>query len=595
LYPFKRIALSNPFERTMRVSKEGVEAFRYLAGLCLPERLTHLAEIKFELNNLYWAENWEKAEEVFRRVVILDLLETPALHALRGQFWFLSVFGKCIDYEQWTSDFVFDWIFSLPDFTESAFEREHPGEKYPEEWQCRAMEFNHLTRPELLVVGSLRHWVLMAWCTNPRAPQPQYSPVLPQICSQAMGSEDLNLLVSGEKHESTLEDLRRFVHERDRDFQSLRPPTLSTSQQSRLSMAAEDLRQAIKLDKTLGQAYRPLLARTLFCLGDFEEAARTLDEMIEGRVVLKEECTGTSEDYRWEIFFLAAWSRQLAGDTEGAIDTLERMAVDQTGRAGPKWWAAKWCSEKGEYEKAAEYLKMERENRLYSPPESWQLSTILTLGRLASEREEAATFSRKLEEKNPTLSRMMTGLIQEHWPAFAVLREDSRSRWLYAAAQAHADCLGPEFQAACFNSAIREYGWVLEHELRDRVFGEFRKAVLSDPHLRKTLERDFLKDTKDPFLRFVQQRPEIGLGAMVNEIKHCGESKRETEQSFFRWLRGRFPRINEATTAMEHVSKARNLATHENATFSLECVLEVSNQCRKALEAFLPLRSSAFS
>jgi tetratricopeptide (TPR) repeat protein len=291
-----------------------------------------------------------------------------------------------------------------------------------------------------------------------------------------------------------------------------------------------------------------------------------------------------SEDYRWEIFFSAARSHRLAGDVERAIDILQRLAADERNAAGTGWWIAKWYSEDGDYEKAAQYLRRELEQR-FSPPESWQLSSIIALGAIASERDEASSFSKNLAEKAPNLYLVMCGLIQEHWPLFTRLSTESQSHWLYAAAQVHADCPLPEVRPAYLNSAVREYGWVLEHELKTGVFESFRKDVAADPRLREHLREDYNQDSKEPFLRFLQKKPEIGLGAMIKALEQCRHSSVKTEKNFCRWLDDRFPRIQTGVTAMGDVNRQRDRATHGNAGFDAASVRQVSSKCREALAA----------
>lgn len=112
---------------------------------------------------MYLAANWNEAEELFRRVALLGLLDPSELHALRGQFWFLSVFGRQIQHEMSEEGLSCDWVYSLPD-------RSH-----------RSPAFDHFARPELLEKGSPPHWVLVAWCTNPRSPEPIPGPEPPRI------------------------------------------------------------------------------------------------------------------------------------------------------------------------------------------------------------------------------------------------------------------------------------------------------------------------------------------------------------------------------------------------------------------------------
>ena len=93
LYPLRRAALCNLYHKRIHslFPDEAMSAFRQLSEFCIPEKLTVIAEIRFELHNMYLAANWNEAEELFRRVALLGLFDPSELHALRGQFRFLSV------------------------------------------------------------------------------------------------------------------------------------------------------------------------------------------------------------------------------------------------------------------------------------------------------------------------------------------------------------------------------------------------------------------------------------------------------------------------------------------------------------------------
>ena len=72
--------------RPVFADKTGVELFNYVAGLCVTDKLTNLADLKCELNYMYWAGNWDKAKELFQRIALLELLMPQELFALRGHF-----------------------------------------------------------------------------------------------------------------------------------------------------------------------------------------------------------------------------------------------------------------------------------------------------------------------------------------------------------------------------------------------------------------------------------------------------------------------------------------------------------------------------
>jgi len=135
------------------------------------------------------------------------------------------------------------------------------------------------------------------------------------------------------------------------------------------------------------------------------------------------------------------------------------------------------------------------------------------------------------------------------------------SGWLWAEEQVHGDCPVPELYPHNLNAAVREFGWVLEHELKVRVFDEFREWVRSNAS--NQLRNDYFEVPQDSFLRLLWKKPEIGLGSMIAAIRDCSNSAIQTDKAFLRWLEDWFPSLRAATATMEYVNLHRNRATHE--------------------------------
>ena len=92
-----------------------------------------------------------------------------------------------------------------------------------------------------------------------------------------------------------------------------------------------------------------------------------------------------------------------------------------------------------------------------SPPESWQLSTILALGELEQERERTAEAIRKHLAANPDLRRLLEGTVAELWPTFSVLKNDARLAWLVAVNLANLKCPVEGGEREYLRSAIQKY------------------------------------------------------------------------------------------------------------------------------------------
>jgi tetratricopeptide (TPR) repeat protein len=242
--------------------------------------------------------------------------------------------------------------------------------------------------------------------------------------------------------------------------------------------ALEDLREGIAIvgDRSdAARRYLPILARTLFCLSRFEEAAEAYKSIGEYLPVFRNPISGLQIDYDWELCFHHALCLKKAGRQEAAIRALIEFAENKTLQIpepvnkafqpdGIASWVAKWYSAQGRYRDATRFLKAELESR-FSPPESWQLSTILVLDSVLQQGEGLASAARDYIGSRPDLTKLMSGITADLWPTFLVLSQESARHWLSAVYLRFAECPLENVRAVWLNSAVREYGWVLELEL----------------------------------------------------------------------------------------------------------------------------------
>jgi hypothetical protein len=59
--------------------------FRHLMALCIPEELTDLRTLKFELHNSYLASDWGLTKQLLGRLDSLEILSTGEMKALERQ------------------------------------------------------------------------------------------------------------------------------------------------------------------------------------------------------------------------------------------------------------------------------------------------------------------------------------------------------------------------------------------------------------------------------------------------------------------------------------------------------------------------------
>lgn len=569
LYPLRRAALSNCWEkrgfRTHRGGEE-VRIFKHLEALCVPEKLSGLNELKFELHNAYLAANWEKAEALLVRLALIGLLEPAEMHFLRGQFWFLSVFGRQIQFEMSEDDFMCEWV--------------NPSPGGP---LC-GPAFDRFARPELLEKGSPAHWVLTAWSTNPKFPEPFPGPDLPQIGDEGLLFDPFYLKDGSSVRPWTNEERRAYWHGAHREFKPIEFRNLTPELKCRLSEAAEDLQQGINLNETLAICYRPLLGRTEFALGNFRQAGAVYQRSLADRYAF-EDSEGSGKDYQSETLFSAAWAYRQAGQAERAIETIRQGTGGGVALTGAAWWIAKWYSECDKYEEAAQHLRLESDDIL-PPPESWLLSSTLALAEVAKEQEgvRAARFVEELERKSPDTLRLLCGFTQEYWPRFSKLERESQQRWVYAGNLIHKKPLTPEFGLDDLRSAVKEFGWVLENELRTKIFRPFREEALHDPQFFEKARQDYKHKISEPFLSFIALgRDEFTCGQMIKALERTKSTSNEIERALASWRDNRFSRIPECVSNMKKLNISRTEATHKHPVYEREDVLSLASMCRQAL------------
>jgi len=342
----------------------------------------------------------------------------------------------------------------------------------------------------------------------------------------------------------------------------------------------------------------------LFCLGRFEEAAETYDALAKAGLVFKDAILGEEEpDWEWQLCFQRCLCLKGAGKHDTAINSLTEFAELHTVRLpdplnktistwGTGWWIAKWYSEQGRYHEAAQFLKAELES-LWSPPESWQLSTILVLESVVREQEGSAATARQYIASRPDIQQIISGAISNLWPAFGSLSQESALRWLTAVYLSFAECPLKDAKRIWLNNAIREYGWVFENELRTNIFDAFRLEVQQDAARIEQAQADY-DEFSDKFYRFLAKarEPQIELGGMVSAVGQSQASVVRTDVDFAKFLQRIVPQLHQAIPQMKKALSLRNKATHENTPFGPEEVQEMAAACRAILERLSSGRNS---
>jgi hypothetical protein len=490
----------------------------------------------------------------------LDILPAEQVAAIEGYISFLQVFGRRIQFEYWNEEgYEFCWKWSLPEI---------PGDAF--------LSFSH---PEILQQGSDAHWIVTTWCANPRTGKSVGWP--PGELNFQRPS--LPLMESKGADEVTVESVREYVHQQFHNFDPLQPFLLDEEEKAQLVWAKRRLRDAVTVSAEIGRPYRTVFARILYGLGEFHEAGEEYARAFSERFLFRPD-VGKGEDYSWELSFMTALCFRYAGELERAISALQ----PDPGRflMGSNWWIARWYSEEGYYDLAADQLVEQSETPL-SIPESWQLSTVLALAKLSHSDDTAERFAERLAKTNPEMEGVIVGLTEQLWPSFGMLSKESKAHWLHGIAELHRAPLFPGAQGISANTAIKDFEWIVEHELRTKLFGSFRSAA-SSGETREMVNEDYRKNSNDLFLRFlVASQPRITLGAMLFALEDCQNPRLPTYHHFRGHVASRSRQVFSKLIELKEIKQYRDPAVHTDRVFQKSDALRMERKCRGFLDTLL--------
>ena len=87
---------------------------------------------------------------------------------------------------------------------------------------------------------------------------------------------------------------------------------------------------------------------------------------------------------------------------------------------------------------------------------------------------------------------------------------------MYAGYLIHREPLTPEFLVDDLRSAVKDFAWVLENELRSKIFRPFRERVHNDSQLLESSREAYKRKANDSFLSFIAlERSEFTFGQMI--------------------------------------------------------------------------------
>ncbi|MFZ1129953.1 MAG: tetratricopeptide repeat protein [Terriglobales bacterium] len=519
------------------------ERFSHLVQLVAPEMCSSWPRLAWEISNAYLAEQWDLLWSLFARADTLDQIDRQEVCLLRTQFRFLQLFGSQIDHElQNNFNYWYEWNWSLDGYAES-----NGFAKWP-----------NFERPERIRPGSIEHYVLFRWCTNP------YAPRRVPADDDSKKPEDVGWVEAG--GEMVPRSILRSDSE-EVDFISFPPPTIEA--QGRLHAAIERLTSAISIQPEIAPQYRPLLARCLFVSRQYAEAADCYQKLMDhDRYVFHRRIKGVDlEDSGEEELLLSlANCYRLEGNCSKVEECMVQLLRIRP--FGTYLKLARIQAEMGEYQEAYENLRREADINPMLEGNSWR-ATVLALGQVG---EDQTTYNpeiaRAFREAEPQAYATYVSIIEDYWPRFSTLSEPAQEAWVLGTSLKH-DLRGDQRMLDSRSIlAAFQFACAVEFELQNKVFGPFRTYTREVPTLQSFITSEPQqgsggKKMNQRFLDYVvKEKTVLTLGEMARVIKNGqGATSRDLLGfEFAKWLKQHHEQLSQRRNqdVLELVAHLRN-------------------------------------
>lgn len=322
---------------------------------------------------------------------------------------------------------------------------------------------------------------------------------------------------------------------------------------------------------------RFMLARSRSEVGDFHEAAQQYQSLLDNwDYVIKqcgEESNGSPAIELIRIpdihrCLVNAWSK--SGESEKATTASENWAKACPDDSVPYLRMSEICAQKCEYQSAYEKLR-EAVDRNSTLNEHLGYRIALALGAIGNSDNSRRKVSSQIQADYPTaIARIQTFLL-DYWSTFKELDPQSQAEW------ATAEFLLREIPGSARNAGSI-YAWVLEQELKSKVFDKFRDAA---PEVYRNSG-----DKNDQHLVGIW-KPEgkITLGELLYTIMNAAKPRSPLMKEFSKWINKNFPKLVDSFQLLPiiEIIELRGTAQHKR-TFSLDDAKRASQISRQILD-----------
>lgn len=281
----------------------------------------------------------------------------------------------------------------------------------------------------------------------------------------------------------------------------------SPGERARLSDAAHEWDVCFEDNSDLLGAYRAAWGKCQFLSGDYLRAAKQFDRLISCGCGLPSEMEAL---LRPGLYLNAAECFREGGDIEAAIRHLEECG-EKFPRTGGLWLklAQLYLSRPLDRDLQQNVLACLRKEEEIDPAfgDDPRTSIAFTLAELGGTGLPVAL--REFAESNPEICQVMEVLVSRHWAGFQSLDQDSRKRWVVAAAFLWG---ASPFRPFLRRKVAATFADIAEGQLR-KLFDRFRQE--RGPAV---LQGISTAQGRDKFVKYLEGS-HLGLGEMIFEIE----------------------------------------------------------------------------
>jgi tetratricopeptide (TPR) repeat protein len=373
------------------------------------------------------------------------------------------------------------------------------------------------------------------------------------------------------------------------------PQDLSSGQcvsdyRGHLRLAICNLENALEGPVALSSAYRSILARSCFEIGDdyLPKACAQYRQLLNADPLLPERLPHMSLS-RGRYLFAARSSRR-AGQIVEAQAVLDQWLAEDGNDVQALAELAELQAQEGHHDEAAVTLK--RIVQL-QPEREEDLGTriALAVGGIPGRLDEQ--LLQEILAKQPEIPRLIDRICSTYWPPYVRLEESAKNGWMHGVfCLQHCAASWEDARLPFEVTAIAEFARAVEIQMRSCVFERFKKKVQQDTRLSEAAEAGRANPDTKRFCNYLLSEGHLQLGDMCGILGRSlqAQAGHLIYELFGLWLRETYPRIPGVIDSLRAIPQPRNLASHYGKR--IRPASEIHDACRNVLEALVQ-RSSA--